>query len=110
MFDFFFHSSVNFFPPGVYSRHIEASTGSVSSLVVYGCANNCNGGGYCNSGVCICYPSGGFYGEYCQFRNCTPACENGGICTAYNVCNCSNTGYGGAYCTGKTLSKHIGIL
>merc|ERR1711871_1310646 len=60
-----------------------------------GCQNNCNGGGTCVTGKCICFD--GFEGSNCERRSCPAAnCSGHGTCVQ-GKCNCV-LGYMGDGC------------
>ncbi|KAI6657694.1 Tenascin-like isoform X1 [Oopsacas minuta] len=57
------------------------------------CLNDCENGGYCFLGKCLC--SDGFGGPTCS--GCDPQCENEGVCTANGTCQCMPS-YSGERC------------
>ena len=53
------------------------------------CIEECQNGGYCQAGTCIC-PSG-YHGDTCEL---CPDCENGGTYISDGTCECSTPFYG----------------
>ena len=59
-----------------------------------GCTDECNRHGACKSGVCFCF--GGWTGETCGVRECTPTCVHG-VCHD-GACACAS-GWAGKACS-----------
>ncbi|KAN0048222.1 hypothetical protein ACTA71_002617 [Dictyostelium dimigraforme] len=87
--------------PQLYNRTIIIKYGNqVQSIVFIGtpnanCNNKCLNGGSCDS-IYGCKCVNGYYGDYCQLKDCTvPQCLNGGSCNkTVGECSCINGFYG----------------
>ena len=53
------------------------------------CIEECQNGGYCQAGTCICLS--GYHGDTCEL---CPECQNGGSCLSNGTCECSTPFYG----------------
>eukprot|EP00933_Yihiella_yeosuensis_P025412 TRINITY_DN1973_c0_g1_i3.p1 TRINITY_DN1973_c0_g1~~TRINITY_DN1973_c0_g1_i3.p1 ORF type:complete len:856 (-),score=194.27 TRINITY_DN1973_c0_g1_i3:215-2782(-) len=69
------------------------------------CADNCNGHGACNSGICEC--GDGWFGQSCAEKldasaDCDPPCAASGSCVN-GACKC-NAGFAGIDCSKTTVA------
>ncbi|GAM18012.1 hypothetical protein SAMD00019534_011870 [Acytostelium subglobosum LB1] len=68
--------------------------------IVTGCASPCLQGAQCVNGNCQCPP--GFWGDFCQFKDCPNNCSNIGICISSGYCSCPE-GFAGVDCSFKIV-------